>query len=75
MDKISVGYSSSAARMLGEFSGDDKIIVMTAKNQYYITGYDLSHHFPDDTVRVEKYDSSRIYSAAYYDAEQNYYYI
>ena len=26
-------------------------------------------------MRVEKYDSSRIYSAAYYDAEQNYYYI
>ena len=61
--------------LLGEFSGDDKIIVMTAKNQYYITGYDLNHHFPDDTVRVEKYDASRIYSVAYYDAEQKYYYI
>jgi len=33
-------------KLLGEFKGDDRIIVWTSKNQYYITGYDLGQHFP-----------------------------
>ena len=43
-------------KLLGEFKGDDRLIVWTSKNQYYITGYDLMQHFPDDTVRVARYE-------------------
>lgn len=62
-------------RLLGEFKGDDKIIVFTAKDQFYTTGYDVGHHFPEDTVRVEKYDSSKVYTVAYWDDSANYYYL
>ena len=62
-------------RLLGEFQGDDKIIVFTSKGQYYTTGYDTGHHFPEDTIRVEKYAPDRIYSVAYYDADSRYYYL
>ena len=61
--------------MLGEFKGDDKIVVWTAKHQYYITGFDTAQHFPDDTVTVEKYVASRIYNLCYFDREQGYYYM
>ena len=61
--------------LLGEFKGDDKIIVWTSKNQYYITGYDLGQHFPDETVRVSRYEADRIYSVCYYDRSQQYYYM
>ena len=61
--------------LLGEFKGDDKIVVWTAKNQYYITGFDVQQHFPDDTIRVERYVAGRVYSVCYYDGEQNYYYM
>ena len=61
--------------LLGEFKGDDKIVVWTAKNQYYITGFDIQQHFPDDTIRVERYRENRVYSVCYYDGEQNYYYM
>ena len=61
--------------MLGEFVGDDRLIVMNARGQYYTTLYDLGLHFPEDTIRVAKYDPQRIYSVAYYDGEQQYYYI
>ncbi len=61
--------------LLGEFEGDDKIIVFTSKGQYYTTGYDTGHHFPEETLRVEKYEPDRIYSVAYYDAESRYYYL
>ncbi len=62
-------------KLLGEFKGDDKLIIWTSKNQYYITGYDLGQHFPDDTVRVDRYEADRVYSVCYFDRVQNYYYM
>ncbi len=61
--------------LLGEFKGDDKLIVWTAKNQYYTTNFDLGQHFPDDTIRVGRYETGRVYSLCYFDREQNYYYM
>jgi topoisomerase-4 subunit A len=49
--------------------------VWTSKNQYYITGFSVDQHFPDETVRVEKYVAGRIYSLCYFDREQSYYYM
>ena len=42
---------------------------------YYITGYDLQQHFPDDTVLVERYRPEQVYAVCYFDREQNYYYL
>ncbi len=61
--------------LLGEFKGDDKIVVWTKKNQYYITNFDLQQHFPDDTVRIEKLNAERVYSVCYFDREQSFYYL
>jgi topoisomerase-4 subunit A len=61
--------------LLGEFKGDDKIVVWTAKNQYYITGFDIQQHFPDDTIRVERFVPNRVYALCYYDGELKYYYL
>ncbi len=61
--------------LLGEFKGDDKLVVWTAKNQYYITGYDIMQHFPDDTIKVEKYVGGRVYNVCYFDRGQNYFYM
>lgn len=61
-------------RLLGEFSGDDKIVVMT-KSQYYVTPFDLLHHFPEDAIYVEKYNPDTVFSVAYYDEGQKYYYV
>jgi topoisomerase-4 subunit A len=49
--------------------------VWTAKKQYYITNFDVQQHFPDDTIRVERYIPSRVYAVCYYDGEQKYYYM
>ncbi len=61
--------------LLGEFKGDDKLVVWTARNQYYITGYDVMQHFPEDTTKVERYESGRVYNVCYYDRAQHYYYM
>jgi topoisomerase-4 subunit A len=60
--------------LLGEFEGDDRIVVFT-RRQYYVTGYELTHHFPEDTIRVEKWDPERVYSVTYWDEGQRYYYV
>jgi topoisomerase-4 subunit A len=60
---------------LGEFSGEDQILVITRSGHFRTGNFDLSNHFEDDLLLIEKYRSEKIWSAAYFDAEQNYYYL
>ena len=67
--------SDGRGRLLGEFKGDDRLVVWTSKHQYYVTGFDIAQHFPDETIRVERYVSDRVYNLCYFDREQGYYYM
>jgi topoisomerase-4 subunit A len=58
-------------RYLGEFQGDDQILVVRATGEFYLTNFDLNVHFEDDIVRIEKYDSGKIWTAVLLDEEQN----
>jgi topoisomerase-4 subunit A len=60
---------------LGEFGGDDKILVITKNGFFRHTGFDLSHHFEDNILIIEKYRPGKVYSVVYWDAEQKYYYV
>jgi topoisomerase-4 subunit A len=60
---------------LGEFSADDKILVITKNGYFRIAGFDLSNHFEDNILIIEKYRSGKVYSVIYWDAEQKYYYV
>jgi topoisomerase IV subunit A len=61
--------------LLGEFSENDKIIEITASGNYRIISPEVSIHFEDDAVLVEKYRANKVYSAVYYDSEQKNYYL
>ncbi|GAB1358743.1 DNA gyrase/topoisomerase IV subunit A [Porphyromonadaceae bacterium] len=60
---------------LGDFEGDDLILVVLKSGEYYTSSYELSNHYEDNLLFVEKFDANKIWSLAFYDAEQNYYYI
>jgi topoisomerase-4 subunit A len=60
---------------LGEFSGDDKILVITKNGYFRIAGFDLSGHFEDNILIIEKFRPGKVYSAIYWDAEQLFYYV
>ena len=62
-------------RFLGEFSGDDRLLVITKSGHFRTTSFDLSNHFEDDVWIIEKFRPNKIWSAAYYDADQEYYYV
>jgi topoisomerase IV subunit A len=60
---------------IGEFSADDKILVITKNGYFRVTGFDLSNHFEDNILIIEKYRSGKVYSVIYWDAEQKFYYL
>jgi topoisomerase IV subunit A len=60
---------------LGEFSADDKILVITKSGFFRIAGFDLSNHFEDNILILEKYRPGKVYSVIYWDASQKYYYV
>ena len=60
---------------LGEFSADDKILVITKNGYFRITGFDLSNHFEDNILIIEKFRPGKVYSVIYWDADQKFYYV
>jgi topoisomerase-4 subunit A len=60
---------------LGEFSGDDRIATFTQSGTFKLHSFDLSTHFEPGVILIEKYDPERIYTAVYYDGEQQFYYV
>jgi topoisomerase-4 subunit A len=60
---------------LGEFKGDDKILVVGTDGDYRMSNFDLSNHYPDNILRIEKYKPGKIFTAIFFDAEQSFYYL
>jgi len=67
--------ADSRGRFLGEFSADDKILVLTKSGSFRLSNFDLANHYEDDLLVLEKFVSSKVYSAVYFDARLKYYYI
>lgn len=60
---------------LGEFHNNDHILVICKDGTYYTTNSDLSNRYQGDISIIEKLDSSKTYSALYYDGESQSYYL
>ena len=67
--------SDNRGKFLGEFSGEDMISVIYKSGDYLICNFDLSNHFNDGILLIEKYNPDKTLSAVYFDAEQGYYYV
>jgi topoisomerase-4 subunit A len=60
---------------LGEFSADDRILVITKNGYFRISGFDLTGHFEENILIIEKFKPEKVYSAIYWDPEQSFYYV
>ncbi|SHI41560.1 DNA topoisomerase IV subunit A [Tangfeifania diversioriginum] len=67
--------ADNRGKYLGEFLGEDKILVIYKNGELQLYNFDLSNHFDPDILTIEKFDSGKILSAVYYDAEQKFYYV
>ena len=61
--------------LLGEFSGDDKIILISELGYFNLLSYDLSNHFPENIKILEKYDPNSVLTCIYYNSINKLHYI
>ncbi|MEN6589189.1 MAG: DNA gyrase/topoisomerase IV subunit A [Proteiniphilum sp.] len=73
-DVLRLNYEGGG-KYLGEFQGNDMILVITRSGDYHICNFDLTNHFPADIYHIEKFDEGKIWSAALFDADQGYAYL
>jgi topoisomerase-4 subunit A len=60
---------------IGEFTGDEKILVITRNGFFRHANFDLSNHFEENILVIEKFRPGKVYSVVYWDAEQKFYYL
>jgi topoisomerase-4 subunit A len=62
-------------KYLGEFFNNDLILVINKNGDYCTTNFDLSNHYGEDFLKIEKFDAEKVWSVAMFDAEQQFFYI
>ncbi|MCO5268868.1 MAG: DNA gyrase/topoisomerase IV subunit A [Brumimicrobium sp.] len=59
---------------LGSFKGNDKILTLYKNGEYRLSGFDLTTHFDDDMIHIEKWEPEHPISAVYYDTDKEIHY-
>ena len=72
-DVLRINYDEHGV-YLGEFWDDDRILVINNDGTYYTTSYDLTAHFEDNILRIEKLDRDKVWSLILWNGELKYYY-
>lgn len=62
-------------RYLGEFDGDDKILTVINDGTYELTSFDLTNHFDEKMIRIEKHHPEHVYAAVHQDGKTGTYYV
>ncbi len=60
---------------LGAFISDEKILTIQQSGFYKLMNYDLSNHFDEDMILIEKFDPEKIFSAVYFEASTSTFYL
>lgn len=73
-DVLRINYDGRGD-FLGEFAGDDQVLVILKNGEYYMSTYDQSNHYEDNILRIEKFRQGHVWTAVLNDADQGYPYI
>ena len=60
---------------LGEFHGDDQVLVVLENGEFCTTTSDATNHYDPNILRIEKFDPDKVWTVALYDAAQGYPYL
>ena len=81
---IDISYDETIGRLntdkrgkyLGNFLGDDKILVITKDGAYEITSFELTNRYvPAEVELIEKLDTNKIINVVHYDGAQANYFV
>lgn len=73
-DVLRLNYDGRG-RSLGEFAGNDQVLVVCTNGEYYTTSFDSGNHYSDDILRIEKFRPHAVWTAVLFDADQGYVYV
>lgn len=62
-------------QFLGAFNAEDKILVLLDSGEYKLTGFDLTTHFDENMIHLEKWDPDKPVAAVYFDGEKEDWYV
>jgi topoisomerase-4 subunit A len=60
---------------LGEFKGQDRIIVFYKNGNYTTTNFEMTNRYDDHIRLIEKFSPNKVYSCVFFDAEQSLFYL
>lgn len=61
--------------LLGAFAGTDRIITFMQSGHFRISSFDLSTHFDEDMMRIEKFNPEQVYTVVYQENETKHYFV
>lgn len=61
--------------LLGQFKAEDKILTITQSGHYKLTGTNISTHFEEDLIIIEKWQPEKPITVIYYDGEKEDFYV
>ena len=67
--------TDNRGKYLGEFQGDDRILVVSQNGVFHTTDFDLNNHYEEGYRVFERFEADKVWSAVFFDAEQQYYYL
>ena len=60
---------------IGAFKSDDKILTVQKSGYYKLMNYDLSNHFAEDMILIEKFIPKKIFSVIYFESSADKFYL
>lgn len=74
-DAVSRLNVEGRGRFLGSFKGDDKLLTLYSSGELRLSNFDISNHFSDDLIHIEKWHPDHPISTVYYDGEKDLYFV
>ena len=74
-DSVQRLNADERGELLGSFKGQDQILEVTQTGHYRLLGFDLSTHFEEDMIIIEKFNPKKPVTAIYFDGEKERFYV
>lgn len=60
---------------LGEFHSGEEVLVVYKNGEFQTTSFEATNHYDDGILNIEKFNSNKIWTSAFFDADQKFYYL
>lgn len=63
--------SDGRGQYIGEFAGNDRVLVVLKSGEYYTSTYEATNHYEDNILLIEKYRPNHVFTAVLNDADND----